>query len=362
MINRNPAEADRPAPKPMGQRVALCLLYVALVMTALWTMRDFIPAVAWAGVMAIALWPTSHWLENTRLFRRRRTLLAFALTLVVAFVFVVPFAVVAAQAAAETHDLAQWLQNASQKGIPMPDLLNHLPTGSTQVASWWQANLATPLSASPLAKDLHGAEAFAMTRHLGGRVTHGLVTFGFMLLVLFFVFRAGPSLGQQLVAASRRAFGADGASLTQRMAASVRSTVTGLVVVGLAEGALLGIAYLIARVPHAALLGMLTAIAAMLPFCAPLVFLGTALWLFSQGSMVAAISIAVFGVIVVFIAEHFVRPALISGSTRLPFLLVLFGILGGAETFGLLGLFIGPALMTVLNVLWADWGRSSTRV
>ncbi len=366
MINRNPAEADHPAAKPIGQRVALCVLYTALVATALWTMSDFIPAVAWAGVMAIALWPASHWLENTVLFRRRRTLLAFSLTLVVAFVFVVPFALVAAQAAAETHDLAQWLQNASTNGIPMPDLFNHLPTGSAQVASWWQANLATPLSASPLAKNLHGglhgAEAFAMTRHLGGRVTHGLVTFGFMLLVLFFVFRAGPSLGQQLVAASRRAFGADGASLTQRMAASVRSTVTGLVVVGLAEGALLGIAYLIARVPHAALLGMLTAIAAMLPFCAPLVFLGTALWLFSQGSTVAAVSLAVFGVIVVFIAEHFVRPALISGSTRLPFLLVLFGILGGAETFGLLGLFIGPALMTVLTVLWSDWGRSSTRV
>ena len=64
-----------------------------------------------------------------------------------------------------------------------------------------------------------------------------------------------------------------------------------------------------------------------------------------------------FGFVVVFIAEHFVRPVIIGNSTRLPFLLVLFGILGGAETFGLLGLFIGPALMTVLMVLWKDWVR-----
>ncbi|CAJ7185116.1 permease [Burkholderia pseudomallei] len=49
------------------------------------------------------------------------------------------------------------------------------------------------------------------------------------------------------------------------------------------------------------------------------------------------------------------RPVLIGNSARLPFLLVLFGILGGAETFGLLGLFVGPALMTVLTVLWAEW-------
>jgi predicted PurR-regulated permease PerM len=95
----------------------------------------------------------------------------------------------------------------------------------------------------------------------------------------------------------------------------------------------------------------------MLPFCAPIVFLGSALWLLAQGAMGAAIGVAAFGLVVVFIAEHFVRPVLIGGSARLPFLLVLFGILGGAETFGLIGLFIGPALMTILVVLWTDWVR-----
>ena len=145
--------------------------------------------------------------------------------------------------------------------------------------------------------------------------------------------------------------------LIQRMAGAVRSTVTGLVVVGLGEGVLLGVGYAIVGVPHAALLGLVTAIAAMLPFCAPIVFCCAALWLFAQGSVAGAVGLAVVGFVVVFVAEHFVRPVLIGGSTRLPFLLVLFGILGGAETFGLLGLFIGPALMTVLLVLWNDWVR-----
>jgi len=143
--------------------------------------------------------------------------------------------------------------------------------------------------------------------------------------------------------------------LARRMADSVRSTVVGLVVVGLGEGALLGIAYAIAGVPHATLLGMLTAVAAMLPFCAPIVFCGAALWLFVQGATVWAVVVLVVGFVVVFVAEHFVRPVLIGSSTRLPFLLVLFGILGGAETFGLIGLFVGPALMTVLTMLWAEW-------
>ncbi|WP_143188560.1 AI-2E family transporter, partial [Burkholderia ubonensis] len=153
----------------------------------------------------------------------------------------------------------------------------------------------------------------------------------------------------------QRAFGGNGAQLIERMAAAVHGTVTGLVVVGLGEGALLGIAYVLAGVPHAALLGLVTAVAAMLPFCAPIVFCGAALWLFVQGATAWAVAVAATGFVVVFVAEHFVRPVLIGSSARLPFLLVLFGILGGAETFGLLGLFIGPALMTVLTMLWAEW-------
>ena len=56
-----------------------------------------------------------------------------------------------------------------------------------------------------------------------------------------------------------------------------------------------------------------------------------------------------------FIADHFVRPVLIGGAARLPFLWVLLGILGGLETFGFLGLFLGPAMMAALIALWREW-------
>ena len=52
--------------------------------------------------------------------------------------------------------------------------------------------------------------------------------------------------------------------------------------------------------------------------------------------------------------DHFARPVLIGGTTRLPFVWVLLGILGGVESFGLLGLFLGPALLAVLITLWRE--------
>jgi predicted PurR-regulated permease PerM len=355
MIQRPPAPNS--ANEQKIQRAASAVLFATLVVLALWIVREFLPAMAWASVLAIVLWPAYQAIERRAWFRGRTTLIATLLTVAIGLLVVLPIAVTAIQAGGEAHDLYVWVHAAQENGVPVPDFVAQLPVGSHQVADWWQANLAQPLKGSPAMKSLHSDSFASFGRHFGARAAHAAVTFGFMLVTLFVVFRAGPRLSATLMQGARRAFGADGAQLIQRMAAAVRATVTGLVVVGLGEGVLLAAAYIATGVPHAALLGTVTAIAAMLPFCAPIVFCGAALWLLVQGSLIGAIALVVWGFVVVFVAEHFVRPVLIGSSTRLPFLLVLFGILGGATTFGLIGIFIGPALMTVLMVLWANWAE-----
>ena len=52
--------------------------------------------------------------------------------------------------------------------------------------------------------------------------------------------------------------------------------------------------------------------------------------------------------------------ALIGGTTKLPFLWVLLGILGGVGSFCLLGLFLGPAVMAALILLWREWTKGAT--
>ena len=76
-----------------------------------------------------------------------------------------------------------------------------------------------------------------------------------------------------------------------------------------------------------------------------------------MGDTLGALVVLGIGAVVIFVADHFVRPGLIGGTTKLPFLWVLLGIVGGAETWGLLGLFIGPAAMATLHLLWQNWTR-----
>jgi len=174
-------------------------------------------------------------------------------------------------------------------------------------------------------------------------------------VALFFLFRDRKTVERQALTACDRLFGPRGERVARQMVASVHGTVDGLVLVGLGEGVILGIVYYFAGVPHPVLLGAFTAVAAMIPFGAALAIAVAALLLVAAGSVTPAIVVAVSGLVVTFAADHFVRPALIGGTTKLPFLWVLLGILGGVETFGLLGLFVGPAVMAALVLLWREF-------
>jgi len=188
------------------------------------------------------------------------------------------------------------------------------------------------------------------------------VTLLFTLLTLFFVFRDGGALAERLRMLSDQVIGLRGERIARQMIAAVHGTVTGLVLVGLAEGILLGLAYLAAGLPYPATIGAVTGVAAVIPFAAPVVYFLAGLYLFTIGNTIGAVIVIAFGSAVVFIADHFVRPVLIGGAARLPFLLVLLGILGGLQTMGFLGLFLGPAVMAALVALWREWTEPADTV
>ncbi len=336
-----------------SQRIARGVLAGGLVLLGLWTLHSFLTALVWAAILAVAIWPLYRRAQRRWPARGHNIAVPLAFTTAVALVFVVPLVLAGVQVGADAHGIIAWLNDARTHGIPVPAVIGKLPAGQHQAAAWWQQNLSDPDGAQALlGRGTRGA--MSVGREFGSLVAHRFVVFGFTLLTLFFLFRDGPAVSQQMLVASRQAFGPRGERLGRQVIASVHGTVDGLVLVGLGEGVLLGIAYALADVPHPTLFGAATAIAAMIPFGAAVVFGAAALLLLVQGSAVAAGVIIVLGFIVTFIADHFVRPTLIGGATRLPFLWVLLGILGGVETWGLLGLFLGPAIMSALIMLWRE--------
>ena len=354
---------QRDLPPEGGVRAARVALAVALAALGLWTIWEFVPAIVWACIFAIALWPLFQRARRRWPGGRHNVLLPAIFTLAVTLLFVLPLVFAGVQAAREARGVITWVEQARRDGIAPPDALSRLPFGASEATNWWRSNLSDPATANDLLRRLDRRTLVTDSRRIGSAVLHRIVLFGFCLLTLFFLFRDGDQLAEQMRRAGRRAFGSSGERLGQQIVASVHGTVDGLVLVGLAEGVLLGIVYAVLGVPHPTLFGAATAIAAMIPFGAPVAFGLAALVLFAlQGSFLGAIIIIVLGVLTTFVADHFVRPILIGGATRLPFVWVLFGILGGVEAWGLVGLFVGPAIMAALILLWREWAGERTDV
>ena len=329
-------------------------LVAGLLALGLYILADFLKALVWAVVLAIALWPLFARAQRRLPPGRHNVLWPALFTGLVALVLLLPVVILAVEAAREAHDLLDYAREAERSGIPVPGFVAGLPYGAA-ITEWWNAHLAHAGLAHELTERLNTASNRDLTRTLGAGALHRLVLLGFCLLTLFFLFREGRAVIAQSLAASHRLFGPRGERVARQMVASVHGTVDGLVLVGIGEGVILGIVYALAGVPHPVLLGALTAVAAMIPFGAPVAFGLAALLRLAGGALVPALVVVAAGFVVTFVADHFVRPALIGGTTRLPFLWVLLGILGGVESFGLLGLFVGPAVMAALILLWREF-------
>ena len=337
-----------------AQNLAVGVLALGLLALGLYTLWNFLSALIWAGIFAIALWPLYRNVQTRFGLRGDGILLPFLFTLAVTLLFVLPVALIGVQLAHEARNAAEWLRNAREHGIPEPDLMHHLPF-SQEIDQWWAANLADPQGAKDLVENVSHGRVGRMSREIGSQVARRVTLFVFTIATLFFLFKRGHELTQQMRRAAARTFGPNGERVGRQIIASVHGTVDGLVLVGLGEGVFLGVVYAFAGVPHPTIFGALTAIAAMIPFAAGVIFGIAALILLAKGSLVWAIAVVCIGLATTFSADHFIRPALIGGATKLPFIWVLLGILGGVEMWGLIGLFVGPAIMAALMLLWREW-------
>lgn len=321
-----------------------------VVALGLWLLHSFLTPLAWAVVLAIATWQPYRWLES-----RVQRSAAPLFTLLMALLVLGPITYGLVLIGREAQSLSHLLLEAQAHGLTAPDWLPKLPLAGDWAASTWAEYLGNAATVNETLQDLHIASLLGYTKAFAAQVVHRLVAVFVTLLALFFLYRHGAPLAQQVRRCGAGLFGPVGELYVTHAAVAVRGTVNGLVLVGLGEGLLLGCGYAAAGMQHPAILGVLTGIMAMIPFAAKLVFGAAALVLFVQGSVVAGAVLLGFGLVVLFVADNYIRPTLIGNALRLPFIWTLLGIFGGIENFGLIGLFLGPTVMAIAMSIWRDW-------
>lgn len=338
----------------IAQKTARYVLIGALVLVGAWMLRHFIAALCWAVVLAIA---TSSlydaWLARFG-GKRREVWAALTFTVLVGVVLLVPLIYGGWVAGSEAISIAREFAASAGKGPPpLPSWLVQIPWVGRWARDLWVEYLG-PGGAS--AGRVHASPVLIeWTRIVGMQVARRIVTLAFTLLALFFVYLNRDRLSMQVPKMCRRLFGSSVDRLLRRVVTAIRAAVDGIVLVAVGEGAIMCGVYALAGAPHPILSGVVTGIFACVPFAAPIVFGTVAVVLLVRGAIAAAIVVSAAGIVVLFIADHFVRPVIIGEGAKLPFLWALLGILGGVESFGLVGIFIGPALMAALVSIWRGW-------
>ncbi len=341
-----------PLTSPLLRRLLLGALLGGLVLLAWLVLAPFVVPVLWAAIFAYVTWPLFLRLERGLHSKR---LAATVMTLLVAAAVVVPLVWVGLTLQRELG-LAweEFVRRAAAGQLTLPESVYGWPVVGERLhdllAEVRRDPTALGTALSAMATRLFGEMGGVM-----GGVGKNLAKMGFAVLALFFLYLSGEDLLRQIRLAARGLLGARVEGYVEAIGATTRAVVYGLVLTAVVQGIVAGIGYAAVGFEAPLLLGALTVLIALIPFGTPFVWGSLAFWLVLTGETGKGVALFIWGAVAVSWVDNLVRPLVISSATRIPFLLVMFGVLGGVAAFGLIGLFLGPVVLAVALAVWREW-------
>jgi len=341
------------------RRALIAVLLSVLLLAGLVVLQPFVTAVVWAAILVYVSWPLYQ-----RLLARlhgRRGLAAFTMTLVLAVVLVAVPAWLLFMLQREGYGAMRDAVALLRAGVELPEPLAAIPW----LGPWLEEQLAL-LGGD---RETLGRQLAAMSEQwgqwLGARAVSLLgdlglnaMRFAIALLTAFFLFRDGERLIAQSRQVLQSLLGARVRAYFDAVGDTTRAVVYGLLLAAIVQGFMAGLGYWAAGISAPVFWGAATAMLALIPFGATLVWVPMGLWLLLTGHFAAGVGLLLWGMLAVSWIDNLVRPMVISGVSNVPFLIVLFGVLGGLGAFGLIGLFVGPVILAVLLAIWREWAAS----
>jgi len=307
--------------------------------------------IGWAAVLAFVLYPLQERLAGR--LKGRSTLSAAILTVLTPFLVLVPLATLGVVFAGQVGRLVQYLRGHAL--LSYPELVERLSAYPLigRAVDWIRENAS--MSAGELQGSVnHNLESLLKSAaSLGGDVALGflgtLAGFFLMLFLLFFFLRDGNRMLEGLiplipVEPTRRR------QLLKYLGDVTRAVVFGSVTTAVINGVIVGVGFAIAGLPSPVVFGVLGTIAAFLPAGSAIVLIPGALYLAFTGNWLWAIFLAAWTV-GMWILENLLRPVLTARHAQVSSLAIFIGAIGGTAAFGILGLVIGPVLLSFVVAL-----------
>ena len=338
---------------PALQKVLLFGLIFILFYLSFQVLKYFIVPVLWAAIIAYITWPLYHSVQ--KLCGPRPTLSATIMISMVVLVVGIPLIFAIFMLQHEGRNLFYELQRQVFSGhLDVPQFIRDLPIIGKEVTRTLKEINTDPNS---IVQNVSGwfQSHLNYGRLVLSEISKNIFKLCFAVMSLFFFYRDGQTILNQVSKALEMVIGPRIHHYLDTISETTRAVVYGVGLTAIAQALLAGLSYFVAGVPNPMVLTIVTFIFALIPFGPPVAYSAVSLWLFSQGQTIEAIGVMVWGGCVVSTADNVIRPLVISGATQIPFLLIMFGVLGGLASFGMVGLFVGPVILAVLLAIWREW-------
>lgn len=335
------------------QRLLSVLLLAVLGILCFKIIRFFIEPALWAAILAYVTFPIYTFFHQKVRFSPNFS--ALIMTVSISLIIGVPLVIGVFVLQQEAFSLyGTFVRRLSVGFVDLPASIKDLPVvGQFIKDTLWQIN-----------KDPEGSmmafKAWVQSHLYYGKmavdaVLKGIAKLGMALMTLFFFYRDGQNLVRQITTALRNIIGDRVDGYISAAGATTQAVVYGIGATAAAQALLAGIGYAVAGAPSPILLMLLTFVVALIPFGTPFAWGGVAVWLLSQGHTTQGIGLLLWGALVISWVDNLIRPIVISGATKIPFIIIFIGVLGGLTAFGFVGLFIGPVVLAIALALWREW-------
>ncbi|PKN62723.1 MAG: AI-2E family transporter [Deltaproteobacteria bacterium HGW-Deltaproteobacteria-15] len=336
------------------EKVVVLSIIALLIVGSVMIVLPFLRAILWALVFAVSVWP--FFVRIEMVLGGRTGLAAMVPTLLLAIIFFLPSVYVGSRLIIESSGALDYLQELMESGLgPAPLWLKGLPLVGDRLEGVWQAvGHDTPRlieMVKPHIRNLLGSIVSA-----GTGMARIILTAILSLIIFFFLLKEGRPLRVSLEKISVRLGGERGRHLLFVAGSTMRAVVLGILGAAVVQGILAIFGLWISGVPGPVFLGTAAGLFALIPIgLIQLVLLPAAGWLIYSGETGWGIFLFLWSLLVVGNIDNVIRPMLISRGAKLPFLVVLLGILGGLAFGGIIGLFVGATLLAVFYTMLKEW-------
>ena len=323
-----------------------------LIGVSIWVLHSFVESLLAACVTAIASWPLYKRFAARLPQRTRRSATPLAFTSLMTVFVLAPLMFAFGALVTEAQGLLLDVVAADKSGIAVPQWLPSVPLVGPLLAGHWERELAYPGALTVWTQRTDATALLGWAQSLGEFMARHAFIIVFTILLLFFLYQQGESFVQDVRRLLRHHIGERAEAYVEVATRAVRASVNSLLVVGLFDGLGSGAAYALVGVPHAAVWAAITGLLALVPFLGYVVVAALTLKLAITGAATPAFLAFCLGCAVLFCGDKVVRPVVARNGTHLPFVWVLIGCLGGFGALGLVGLVIGPVVLTLVRELW----------